>query len=284
VFDHLEEWRTDPEGGVWLDALPGLVSACVQRWSLQLEDPWTNSRASLAIPANRGSERLVLKMQGPGREARAEAAALARWNGNGAVRLVEYDQARRAMLLERCEPGLPLSSVEPSRAIEVVIGLLPRLWVPAGEGFRPLAEEASDLAREMWEHWERTRGTVDERLIRAAADAFDVLVGTQGEQVLVNQDLHAENILSARREPWLVIDPAPLAGEREFGAASIVRGRELGHSREAVRYRLDRLSDELGLDRERVRLWTIAHTAAWGFSESPLQGHMELVSWLFDAA
>ena len=188
------------------------------------------------------------------------------------------------MLLERCEPGLPLSGIEPARAIDVVTGLLPRSWVPAASEFRSLADEASDLMQEMWAHWERTGRTVDERLIRAAAEAFDVVVGTQGEQVIVNQDLHAENILSARREPWLVIDPAPLAGEREFGAASIVRGGELGHSREAVLYRLDRVSAALGLDRERVRLWTIAHTAAWGFSVSPLEGHMDVVSWLLDAA
>ena len=52
--------------------------------------------------------------------------------------------------------------------------------------------------------------------------------------MLVNQDLHADNILSATREPWLVIDPKPLAGEREFGVAAIVRGGELGHSRAAA--------------------------------------------------
>jgi len=254
VFDHLEWWRNEPEGGVWLDSLPTLVSDCVQQWGLRLEEPWKNSQASLAMPAYRGSEPLVLKIQAPGREAHAEAAALGRWGGGGAVRLIEHDQARRAMLLERCDPGLPLSSIEPSRAIDVVVGLLPRLWVPAGSEFRPLADEARDLVEEMWAHWERTGRTVDERLVSAAAEAFDALVGTQGEQVIVNQDLHAENILSARREPWLVIDPAPLGGEREFGAASIVRGGELGHSSEAVRYRLNRLSAELGLDRERVRL------------------------------
>ena len=49
------------------------------------------------------------------------------------------------------------------------------------------------------------------------------LAPTQGEQVLVNQDLHADNVLAAEREPWLLIDPKPLAGEREFGVASIVR-------------------------------------------------------------
>jgi streptomycin 6-kinase len=102
--------------------------------------------------------------------------------------------------------------------------------------------------------------------------------------VLVNQDLHADNVLAAEREPWLLIDPKPLAGEREFGVASIVRGQELGHSRGSVLHRLDRVSAELGLDRERVRLWTMAHTVAWGFDGEPLPGHIEAAAWLLDTA
>jgi hypothetical protein len=34
---------------------------------------------------------------------------------------------------------------------------------------------------------------------------------------------------------------------------------------ERLRRRLDGFSADLGLDRERVRGWTIAHTIAWGF-------------------
>jgi streptomycin 6-kinase len=47
--------------------------------------------------------------------------------------------------------------------------------------------------------------------------------------------------------------------------------------------RLDRVSAELGLDRERVRLWTIAHTVAWGFDRVPLATHIEAATWLLDA-
>lgn len=282
-IEHLEVWRGDPVGEAWLAALPRLVEACVDRWSLELGEPWTNSAASLAMPATRGGERFVLKIQFPGREGLYEADALRRWDGNGAVRLLDHDPERGAMLLERCDSGTPLSTIDPAAALGVLIGLLPRLWVPAREPFRPLADEAADLTAEMLNHWERTGRSVEERLIHAAAEVFEQLAGTQGEHVLVNQDLHAENVLRAEREPWLVIDPDPLAGEREFGVAAIVRGRELGHSRDAVLYRLDRVSAELGLDRERVRLWTMAHTVSWGFADEPLPTHIEVATWLLDA-
>jgi len=70
-------------------------------------------------------------------------------------------------------------------------------------------------------------------------------------------------VLAAEREPWLVIDPKPLAGEREFSVAPIVRSWELGEAKRDVLYRFDRLTSELGLHRERARGWTVAQTVAW---------------------
>ena len=284
AYEHLEVWRGNALGDPWIDELPSIVRACAARWSLTLGAPWTNSVASLTMPAVRDGEPVVLKIGIPDCEGEFEAEALRRLDGHGAVRLLDDEPETRAMLLERCVPGTPLTEQDPHAALDVLIGLLPRLWIPAGEPFRPLADEAADLIVEMREHWQRTGRSVDEALIDAATEAFEFLVPTQGAQVLVNQDLHAGNVLAAEREPWLLIDPKPLAGEREFGVASIVRGRELGHSRNAVLHRLDRLSDELELDRERVRLWTIAHTVSWAFDDEPLASHVEAASWLLDAA
>lgn len=283
TYEHLEAWRGDPSFGSWLDELPSIVDACAERWSLTLGEPWTNSVASLTMPAERDGQSVVLKIGIPDREGEFEAEALRQLDGNGAVFLLDEDSVCRAMLLELCMPGTPLTQEEPEAALDVLVGLLPRLWIPAGEPFRPLADEAADLVVEMREHWERTGRTVEARLIDAATEAFESLAPTQGEQVLVNQDLHADNVLAAEREPWLLIDPKPLAGEREFGVASMVRGQELGHSEQAVLYRLDRVTSELGLDRERARLWAFAHTVSWGFDE-PLAGHIEAATWLLDAA
>jgi streptomycin 6-kinase len=287
TYPDLEHLRGSTRGRAWLDALPEHVEACARRWSLRLGEPFGHGSASLVMSATLpdGVEG-ILKVQFPHRESEHEAAALQVWEGDGAVRLVADDPERHALLLERARPGEPLSSLgDPDAALDVVMGLLPRLWKPAGAPFRPLAEEVADLTAEMDEHRHGAGRAANDRLIDAAAEAFADLSGTQGEQVLVNQDLHADNVLSAEREPWLVIDPKPLAGEREFGVAAIVRGRELGHGRAAVVRRLDRTSAELGLDRERVRLWAMAHTVAWGFDDDgrPIDEHMEAVTWLLEA-
>jgi streptomycin 6-kinase len=215
----------------------------------------------------------VLKLINPHREAEQEADALERWDGAGAVKPLARDDERRAMLLERCEPGTPLSERPTAEALAVLIELLPRLWKPA-DGFRPLEEEA--------ERWIATieREVLERRLREAAVHHLRELTPTQGEQVLVHQDLHGENVLAAEREPWLVIDPKPLAAEREFAAAPIVRSVELGVRKRDALYRLDRTSAELGLDRERVRGWTIGQTVAWSGGNDYWPEHIALVRWL----
>ena len=134
----------------------------------------------------------------------------------------------------------------------MVVELLPRLWRRAAGPFTPLAEEAAGWADRMPENWEQAGRPYERRLVDAALDLLAGLIDSQGEQVLVNQDLHAGNVLRATREPWLVIDPKPLLGEREFAVVPMVRGAELGHSPEAVRHGWTGSARELGLDRERV--------------------------------
>jgi streptomycin 6-kinase len=103
---------------------------------------------------------------------------------------------------------------------------------------------------------------------------------SRGPQVLVHQDLHGRNVLAAQREPWLAIDPKPLAGEREFACAPIVRSSELGETKRDALYRLDRLSSELNLDRERIRGWTIGQTIAWSGGRDYHAKDVELIRWL----
>ena len=256
----------------WRREAPRRAEQMAREWRLRLGRPYAPGVAGHVVRAlcEDGSP-AVLKLVWPHREAEQEADALERWDGDGAVRLLARDDARHALLLERCDPGTFLSDWD-GDTLGVLIGLLPRLW-KSGDGFMPLADEA--------EHWAAYLDDVrDNRLKQAALHYIRELAPTQGEQVLVNQDLHGENVLAAQREPWLVIDPKPLSGEREFSAASIVRSNELGHSKRDVHYRLDRICAELDLDRERARGWTIAQTVAWSGGSDYVTPHMEVVEWL----
>lgn len=279
-------WIEGRRGGrAWLRRLPARVSACIERWGLRLDAPYEGSFVAIVFPATRSDgSRAVLKIQYPHRESDTEADALRAWNGEGAVRLLEYDAEHHALLLERCEPGVHLSTVGADEALAVLTRLLPRLWVSAGSPFTSLSDETAGWIAELPRSWERAGRPFERALLDAALDALDHLSGTQGEQVLINQDLHGDNVLRATREPWLVIDPKPLVGERELSLAPIIRSDELGHCRAQVVRRLDTLSAALRLDRERARLWAMAQTLAWAFDGSRASPrHLEIARWLWQA-
>jgi streptomycin 6-kinase len=270
---------------VWLERVPDLVAECVEEWGLTLGEPYVAGAAGYTVRADLADGTpTVLKVIYPHREAEHEAEALRLWDGNGAVRLLAYDDARWAMLLERCEPGTLLATTDTKGALDVFVALLPRLWQQAGAPFMSLADEARWWIDYLPGEWERAGRPFERDILDAAIERLRGLLDTQGEQVLLHQDLHGDNVLAAEREPWLAIDPKPLVGEREFGVAPIVRDPELGHSRRDVLHRLDRLTSELGLDRARARDWTIGQTIAWSLDTSYLPKHVETVQWLLEDA
>jgi streptomycin 6-kinase len=226
---------------------------------------------------------MVLKVQWPHEESAYEADALAVWNGDGAVRLIDHDVRRHALLLEHCSPGTSLACSANADRLAVLLDLLPRLWKPVASPFKSLSEEARDWASQLVLSWEAAGRPCERKLVDAAAGFLADLSGSQGDQVLLHQDLHGENIVAAEREPWLVIDPKPLAGEREFALAPILRSFEFGHSRNEVISRLDRLSAELQLDRDRALGWAIAQTVAWSFDSDYADHYYETARWLLAA-
>jgi streptomycin 6-kinase len=269
----------------WLERVPELVTRCCEEWALTPGLPYPPGAAGHAIRVERSDGTpAVLKLIYPHRESEHEADALELWDGDGAVRLLERSEDGYAMLLERCGPGTVLAAEGQEVALDVMIGLLPRLWKPAGEPFHTLAAESAWWASYLEEQWERSRPPYPRALLEAALAAFEELPATQGKLVLLHQDLHAENVLSAQREPWLVIDPKPLLGEREFAVAPIVRSFELGHLRRDVIHRFDRLTTELRLDRERARGWAIGQTLAWTFNSHWRENHLNTAQWLLEAA
>ncbi len=275
---------TTPEGRAWIEALPGLVAGCARDWGLEVGEPFAYASASLAMPATRHGKDVVLKVQFPHRECEHEAEALRVWDGDGAVRLLAHDAARHALLLERCLPGKPLTGQAPELVAGVLAALLPRLWKSASAPFISLADEAEHWRQGLEAAWITCGQPFERDLLDAAYDAMVYLPASSTESVLLHQDLHGGNVLSAEREPWLVIDPKPLCGERAFSLAPIIRSPELGHSRQAVIGRLDGLSQTLNVDRERARLWALAQTIAWCFEgDGVIATSIDVARWLHTA-
>jgi streptomycin 6-kinase len=280
-----------PGGPEWLERIPELVQACADAWGLRLGEPYNGGKVGLALRVERADGTpAVLKVNFPDRETEHEAIALGLWRGIGAVRLLEFDDERHALLVERCDPGSQLSDVaDEDEANTAATGVLTSIWrrPPRRHPFGLLVDEAARRARELPARWNALGRPFERPLLDAAVAAYRELGPAQEEAVVCHQDLHGGNILRATREPWLAIDPTPLVGERAFDTAWLLRDRRASiltdpHPHRRMRRRLDLLSSELALDRERVRSWGIARALAWGIDAGFHRGHIECARLLLD--
>lgn len=240
-----------------------MVSELESRWSLSLGLPVEGDEISCSwvAPATRNTgPPLMLKIGMPHMEAEHEIDGLRFWNGDPTVELLESDTRLNAMLIERCEPGTVLRTLpEPDQDV-VIAGLLRRMWRTPSEPhpFRPLSEMTAYWGTETIRHIDQW---ADPGLVREGLRLFEELPQSAPSAVLLATDLHAGNVLRAEREPWLVIDPKPFVGDPAYDAT-----QHLFNCRERLAADpaglIDRFADLLGVEAERVRLWTFARAAA----------------------
>ena len=254
---------SNPELRSWTLTLPEVVRRLAERWALSIGEPFEpGGQCSWVAPARNdlGDDR-VLKVGWSHPEAAHEADALRLWDGDGAVRLHAADAFDRttALLLERCVPGTWLKSrPEPEQDV-VLAGLLRRLWrpPPPGHSYRPLREMCDQWADEFERRHAATPAGIDPGLAREGAAMFRALPREADREVLLCTDLHAENVLAARREPWLVIDPKPYVGDPAYDPLQHMLNCK-DRLRSDPRALAARMADLLDLDPERVTRWLFA--------------------------
>ncbi|MCC5575382.1 hydroxyurea phosphotransferase [Microtetraspora sp. AC03309] len=257
------------EGRAWIAALPDLAADFMDRWQLRADGPPSHGAVALVLPVVRADGApAALKLQPVDEETRGEPVALRAWDGDGAVRLMHDATESGAMLLERLDASRPLSTVhDDMAAVRILSELLARLVaLPAPEGLRRLADVAAAMLEQLPWALARLPDPSDRRLLDTCAGAVRDLLGEAGDRLL-HWDLHYDNVLAPRpsssaREPWLAIDPKPLAGDPGFELLPALGDRwdeivASGDVARAVRRRFDLMTEILGLDRRRATGWTL---------------------------
>jgi streptomycin 6-kinase len=264
-------------GRAWIAALPGLATDFLDRWALRLDGPAGYGMVSLVLSVIRADGTPgALKLQAVSEETAGEPIGLRVWDGDGAVRLLDHDLDTGTMLLERLDATQPLSSVaDDTAALQTLAELLARLVaVTAPEGLRHLADIAAAMIDQVPRAVPTLRDPIEQRLVWTCASAVAELIGEPGDRLL-HWDLHYDNILAGQREPWLAIDPKPLAGDPGFDLLPALDNRwdevvATGDVTRAVLRRFDLLTEVLGLDRQRATGWTLGRVlqnALWDIED-----------------
>lgn len=265
----LGESYGDTAAGDWLAGLSGLIEQALAATGREM----TVER--IAAPGGRSSLVLLvrdtdgtpaaLKLAPAGAAPELERAALAHWNGWGAVNLIasaDEAPAGGALLLERLHPEVSLRSLPEAKALLEAAGTVRRLWVepPPEHAFETVTVRTGLRIDAM-----RASAADDpalEPLVSAALAAREELVAHSPETLLLHGNFRQSKVLSGERAPWLTVGPEPVVGERAYDLARLVRDRvedliaSPGGAMTARR-RITKLADALDVDRERLHGWTL---------------------------
>jgi streptomycin 6-kinase len=240
----------------WLDVAPwGITARVAERLRATAEEVAREWGVPLGerIPAGRfsfvafaGDDAVLKVVPVEDDEADHEADSLALLAGDGAVRLLRHDRARRAILIERARPGEDASRLSEPEAIHVAVAAAKRIWRPATRGspFRWIGDHVP--------RWLDNAG--DHYLVRQAKEIYATM--HPSDTTLVHGDLHHHNLLS-HGEGWVVIDPKPMVGDPEFDVPTFL-WNPIGHlpTQESVERWIGAFADA-GLDANLLRKWAI---------------------------
>lgn len=270
LADSLRTFPADV-AAAWVESLPKRLSAAEERWAIEIGRPFDpGGVTSFVAPAKSlDGSTMVYKITVPHDESRFESHALAAYGGDGAVRLIAGEPPTFEYLLEHARPGHDLWTVDDdSTRLDVACGLMTRLW----------RAEVADEIRSLRTTAEAWAAVTERRLIthelswiagpvERGIGLLRTLPVESEEKVLLHGDFHPGNILAAEREPWLAIDPKPLAGDPAFEPVQLLTqyGGRIAEppSVAKIERRLGSIAECTGLDAERIGRWAIARTAEW---------------------
>jgi streptomycin 6-kinase len=291
------------EGHAFLAALPGSITEASEKWGLTDVQPVPTLSYNFVAFAKlqqgfRGKgEEIVLKMGVPNREFLSEMEALRLFNGDGACRLIDSDEEKYWMLLERLKPGVMLATFEnDEEATHIAAEVMKKIWRPMESAslradsvqehaltgtravglhkFIPLSDWFNGLKR-LRQWFNGGTGPLDEKLVQRAEGSVREFFAENHHPVLMHGDFHHYNILSSERG-WLIIDPKGVLGPAGYEVGPLLMNpwgelTDRADIQQITKRRIDILQEHLGFERERIREWGLAHavlSAWWGIESN----------------
>jgi streptomycin 6-kinase len=258
-------------GARWLHDLPRIVAEIAAEWSLEVRVHFPNLSYNFAAPCvcKNGCE-AVLKIGFPETVPVifGEAAFLRAADGDGTVRLLQFDRERRALLLERLSPGEELKRVcetDDERATRIAVKLLKRIHsrMRLTDGFPSLESWTDGFRKAAKPHFAAS-------FVEKARVYFIELGAASGERRLLHGDFHHQNILSTRGGQFLAIDPKAIVGDIGYEIAVFLnnpRGWLLSRpDRLALaQRRVEIFAEAFAIEPQNLRKWAYAEAvlSAW---------------------
>jgi streptomycin 6-kinase len=255
------------QGKEWLEHLEELIMYCQERWSIKVLSPYSLSYNYVAPVEGREA---VLKLVVPGKEFQTEKAALLSFAGKGVCKLLQSDEEKGILLLERVMPGYSLKKItSDDQATLIAARVIERMQSSAHTNIDPvfptIAQWAAGL-KKLRQHFKETTGPIPEAMVAKAERFYPKLCASIKNPRLLHGDFHQDNILKAEREDWLAIDPKGLIGETEYEVIPfLMNNLPQEDAFETIEQRVTIFVKTLHLNKNRVLAWAFCHAilSAW---------------------
>ena len=278
-------------GKIWLDSLEENVETYLQKWNLTSEGPVDNLSYNYVLKVtNQEGTPLILKLGVPNFDTRNEMVTLQVYNGDGCAKLVKSDPENGVMLLERLVPGRMLSEeVDETLVVETFITVWKaiRRALPY-EGETPSLTHWFEGLQRYRDTFPHNDGPISHEHVELAEVFYQEVLETSTGPQLLHGDLHHENILYSQEKGWMAIDPKGVAGDPYFDVVSfLINQLELKENpKNILKYRVDTISDQLGMDRQRLLKAAVALGtlyACWGVEDqADWETSYQCVKWFIE--
>lgn len=262
------------EGVQWHKTIPAIVTTYEAKWSIRVRPPFELNYNYVAPAEHTNGSQAVLKIGFPkDTEFQSEINALRVFNGEGICQLLEVDQRAAVMLIERITPGLPVAEVDnDDEATRIIASVMKKLHkpLPANHNFVSIKDLTAAIP-EYKRKYQATGGPLPARLVDKAEALFEYLIKTSDKPVLTHGDLHHHNVLISDTRGWTAIDPKGIAAEPAYDVTAMMRNpydklKNVTNLKPLLINRLAILSEELGVDQQRLKDWCFAQmmlSAIW---------------------
>ncbi|MFL6468074.1 MAG: aminoglycoside phosphotransferase family protein [Pyrinomonadaceae bacterium] len=274
-------------GEEWFAQLPNIIRTLEKRWSVTAFEPFSGIEFNYVAPAiHANGSHVVIKISPPFEQIEIFSEAAYLWNldGKSAIRLMDVDYERRAILLEQAFPGKNLTELFTGCEVEALD--------PAIEILKEILEapptEASGITRlDQWFDGMRSFGSTEfpQAYATKALQIYDRLSLQSNRTFYIHGDFHPGNVVNATRLPYLAIDPKGIIGHLGYEIAVFLNNYHWWQEdRPDICKRLEhavcRFSTAFDITPMELRQWAYAQMvlgAWWNFADAPALYNGEVV-------
>ena len=287
----------DEDGKQFIKDLPKLVEDASSRWDLKDIKLVSNLSFNFVAYACRGeacltpTQNVILKIGVLREELISEINALKLYGGDGACKLLESDEERGFLLLERLTPGKMLSELkDDDKRTQIAMDVMANIH-SRGTIYRAPTKKSIKLSdwfdgiKKIRPHYGGT-GPFPKEILGRVESVLPELFNA--ENVLLHGDFHHFNILSSERG-WLIIDPKGVIGPAGYEIGPLMLNpwgmfQDEKQFEIQTKRRVDIIKERTGWERESIINWALSHavlSAWWNFESSIEDEHSLMCAKIF---